>query len=154
MLKQWLWLSIAVVVLDQCTKWFAEAFLVAHKPVSILPSFNLALTYNSGAAFGIFADAGGWQRWFFLGMAVTISIVLVLWILRLKPEEKRLAIALSLVLGGAIGNMVDRALFGQVIDFIQLYYDRWYWPTFNIADSAITIGAMLLILDSFYAGKT
>jgi signal peptidase II len=116
--------------------------------VPVLPSFNLMLTYNPGAAFSFLAGAGGWQRWFFLSLGTAISIALVVWLTRLRPEEKRLGLALALILGGAIGNLIDRAWLGQVIDFIQLYYDRWYWPTFNIADSAISIGAALLVLDS------
>ncbi|MBS1247875.1 MAG: signal peptidase Aspartic peptidase family, partial [Proteobacteria bacterium] len=97
------------------------------------------------------ADAGGWQRWFFLGLGVAVSIGLMVWLGRLKPGEKWLAMALALILGGAVGNLIDRAWLGQVIDFIQLYYDRWYWPAFNIADSAITIGAVLLVLESLWS---
>ncbi len=148
MLKRWWWLSAMVVVLDQATKFLAELLLEIHQPVPVLPSFNLMLTYNPGAAFSFLAGAGGWQRWFFLGLGAAISIVLIVWLTRLRSEEKRLTLALALILGGAIGNLIDRAWLGQVIDFIQLYYDRWYWPAFNVADSAITIGATLLVLDS------
>jgi signal peptidase II len=146
---RWCWgLSGLIVGLDQLTKFLAERLLVMHQPVPVLPSFNLMLTYNPGAAFSFLAGAGGWQRWFFLSLGTAISIALVVWLTRLRPEEKRLGLALALILGGAIGNLIDRAWLGQVIDFIQLYYDRWYWPTFNIADSAISIGAALLVLDS------
>ncbi|TVR61479.1 MAG: lipoprotein signal peptidase [Candidatus Competibacteraceae bacterium] len=146
---RWCWgLSGSIVGLDQLTKFLAERLLVMHQPVPVLPSFNLMLTYNPGAAFSFLAGAGGWQRWFFLSLGTAISIALVVWLTRLRPEEKRLGLALALILGGAIGNLIDRAWLGQVIDFIQLYYDRWYWPTFNIADSAISIGAALLVLDS------
>jgi signal peptidase II len=145
------WLSGAVVVLDQATKVLAETWLAMHQPVPVLPSFNLMLTYNTGAAFSFLADAGGWQRWFFLGLGTTVSISLIVWLWRLKPAEKWLAIALALILGGAVGNLIDRAWLGQVIDFIQLYYDRWYWPAFNLADSAITVGAVLLVLDSLWS---
>ena len=151
MLKSWGWLSLLVIVLDQAAKYLAEALLVIHQPIPVLPSFNLMLTYNTGAAFSFLADAGGWQRWFFLSLGLMVSIGLVAWLYRLKPEEKRLAAALALILGGAIGNLIDRAWLGQVIDFIQLYYDHWYWPAFNIADSAITLGATLLVLDSFWS---
>ncbi len=151
MLKSWGWLSLLVIVLDQAAKYLAEALLVIHRPIPVLPSFNLMLTYNTGAAFSFLADAGGWQRWFFLSLGLMVSIGLVAWLYRLKPEEKRLAAALALILGGAIGNLIDRAWLGQVIDFIQLYYDHWYWPAFNIADSAITLGATLLVLDSFWS---
>jgi signal peptidase II len=149
MLK-WLWLSLGVILLDQATKHLAEATLVAYQAIPVLPSFNLTLMYNTGAAFSILADASGWQRWFFLLLSLAVSIVLVVWISRLQTGERYLAVALALVLGGALGNFIDRAIFGHVIDFIQLYYDRWYWPAFNIADSAITIGAALLIIHSLF----
>jgi len=146
---RWCWVvSGSVIAFDQLTKFLAERLLVMHQPVPVLPSFNWMLTYNPGAAFSFLAGAGGWQRWFFLVLGSLVSIALIIWLTRLRPEEKRLALALALILGGAIGNLIDRAWLGQVIDFIQLYYDRWYWPAFNIADSAITIGAALLVLDS------
>lgn len=148
------WLSAAVVALDQATKHFAETLLVMHQPVSVLPSFNWMLAYNTGAAFSFLRDAGGWQRWFFLSLSTLVGIGLIVWLWRLKPHEKRLGAALALILGGAIGNLVDRAWLGHVIDFIQLYYDRWYWPTFNVADSAITVGAVLLVLDSLFSKET
>ena len=119
-----------------------------------MPSFNLLLTYNTGAAFSFLAGAGGWQRWFFLGLGSLVSIGLIVWLRRLKPTETRLATALALILGGAIGNLIDRAWLGQVIDFIQIYYQHWYWPAFNLADSAITVGAALLVLDSLWSGRT
>ncbi|HRX70344.1 MAG: lipoprotein signal peptidase [Candidatus Competibacteraceae bacterium] len=150
MIKPWIWLSLLVIVLDQATKYLAETLLVMHQPVPVIPFFNLMLTYNTGAAFSFLADAGGWQRWFFLGLGMLVSIGLVIWLTRLKPQEKWLAVALALILGGAIGNLIDRAWLGQVIDFIQIYYDRWYWPAFNIADSAITAGAVLLIVESLW----
>jgi signal peptidase II len=154
MFKSSIWLSFLVVVVDQATKYLAEALLIMHQPVPVLPWFNLMLTYNTGAAFSFLADAGGWQRWFFLGLGSAVSIGLVIWLTRLKPEEKGLAVALALILGGAVGNLIDRAWLGQVIDFIQLYYDRWYWPAFNIADSAITLGATLLVVDSLWSRET
>lgn len=148
------WLSGSVIVLDQVTKFLAETLLTFHQPVPVLPSFNLLLTYNTGAAFSFLAGAGGWQRWFFLGLGLLVSIGLIVWLRRLKPTETRLATALALILGGAIGNLIDRAWLGQVIDFIQLYYQHWYWPAFNLADSAITVGAALLVLDSLWSGRT
>lgn len=148
MLKQWIWLSIAVIALDQLTKYLAETLLVIHQPVPVLPSFNLTLTYNTGAAFSFLAGAGGWQRWFFLGLGFAVSAGLLAWLYRLKSNEKWLAAALSLILAGALGNLIDRLWLGKVIDFIELYYDRWYFPVFNIADIAINIGAALLIIDS------
>ncbi len=148
------WLSGSVIVLDQVTKFLAETLLTFHQPVPVLPSFNLLLTYNTGAAFSFLAGAGGWQRWFFIGLGSLVSIGLIVWLRRLKPTETRLATALALILGGAIGNLIDRAWLGQVIDFIQLYYQHWYWPAFNLADSAITVGAALLVLDSLWSGRT
>ena len=148
------WLSGSVIVLGQVTKFLAETLLTFHQPVPVLPSFNLLLTYNTGAAFSFLAGAGGWQRWFFLGLGSLVSIGLIVWLRRLKPTETRLATALALILGGAIGNLIDRAWLGQVIDFIQLYYQHWYWPAFNLADSAITVGAALLVLDSLWSGRT
>ena len=153
--RRWYWwLSGSVIVLDQVTKFLAETLLTFHQPVPVLPSFNLLLTYNTGAAFSFLAGAGGWQRWFFLGLGLLVSIGLIVWLRRLKPTETRLAAALALILGGAIGNLIDRAWLGQVIDFIQLYYQHWYWPAFNLADSAITVGAALLVLDSLWSGRT
>ncbi|CDH46833.1 signal peptidase II [Candidatus Contendibacter odensensis] len=154
MLKQWWWLSALVIGLDQATKYLAERLLVMHQPLPVAPSFNLLLTYNTGAAFSFLANAGGWQRWFFLGLGLMVSMGLLVWLVRLKPAEQRLAVALALILGGAVGNLIDRVWLGQVIDFIQLYYDRWYWPAFNIADSAITLGAVLLVLDSLGSNKS
>ena len=150
MIKPWIWLSLLVIVLDQVTKYLAETLLVMHQPVPVTPCFNLMLTYNTGAAFSFLADADGWQRWLFLGLGTLVSMGLVIWLTRLKPQETWLAVALALILGGAIGNLIDRAWLGQVIDFIQLYYDRWYWPAFNIADSAITVGAVLLVVESLW----
>ena len=152
--RRWYWwLSGSVIVLDQVTKFLAETLLTFHQPVPILPSFNLMLTYNTGAAFSFLDDAGGWQRWFFLGLGSLVSIGLIVWLRRLKPTETRLATALALILAGAVGNLIDRAWLGQVIDFIQVYYDHWYFPVFNIADISINIGATLLVLDSLWSGR-
>lgn len=147
-MQKWLWLSGLVIVLDQLTKWLAETNLTLYRPVPVLPFFNLTLMYNTGAAFSFLANAGGWQRWFFLILSLIISIILVIWLSRLKAGEGRLAVALALILGGAVGNLIDRALYGYVIDFLDFYYGQWHWPAFNLADSAITIGAILLIVDS------
>ncbi|MER2600845.1 MAG: signal peptidase II, partial [Candidatus Competibacter phosphatis] len=125
--RRWYWwLSGSVIVLDQVTKFLAETLLTFHQPVPILPSFNLMLTYNTGAAFSFLDDAGGWQRWFFLGLGSLVSIGLIVWLRRLKPTETRLATALALILAGAVGNLIDRAWLGQVIAFILVYYDHWY----------------------------
>ncbi len=146
--SRWLWLSLGVVVLDQFTKLVAEGALDPYRPVSLLPFFNLTLVYNTGAAFSLLADAGGWQRWFFLGLSAVVSLALVVWIVRLPRGQGRLALALALVLGGAVGNLIDRALYGHVIDFLDLHYGGWHWPAFNVADAAITVGAVLLVADT------
>jgi signal peptidase II len=147
---KWLGVSVLVILLDQVTKFLAEAKLIYAEPMSILPSFNLTLLYNRGAAFSFLSDAGGWQRWFFVTVSLLASVALVIWLRKLKPEQWQLALALSLVLGGAIGNLIDRLWLGHVVDFIQLYYRDFYWPAFNIADSAITVGAILLLWDGLF----
>jgi signal peptidase II len=139
-----------VVALDQLTKRLAEAKLTYADPVAIWPSFNLTLLYNRGAAFSFLSDAGGWQRWFFVAVSMLASVALIYWLSRLKPYQWLLALALSLVLGGAVGNLVDRLWLGHVVDFIQVYYREFYWPAFNVADSAITMGAVLLIWDALF----
>jgi signal peptidase II len=144
----WFWLSGVVLILDQGSKWFADSLLGPHDAVPLLPFLDLRKAYNPGAAFSFLSDASGWQRWFFSGLAVLIIGVLVVWLRRLSHGQGRVALALALILGGAAGNLVDRVLYGHVIDFIDLYYGTWHWPTFNIADSAITLGAVLLILDA------
>jgi signal peptidase II len=150
---KWLWLSGVVLVLDQCSKLIADAWLVLHQPVVLLPFLNLRLAYNTGAAFSFLHDAAGWQRWFFIGLALVVMAVLVVWLARLAAHQTGTALALSLILGGAAGNLIDRVVYGHVIDFIDFYYRSWHWPTFNVADSAITIGAGLLILDALLAHR-
>lgn len=149
MLK-YLWISILVIALDQITKYIASSQLDYAVPVSVIPMFNFTLLHNTGAAFSFLSDAGGWQRWFFVVLALAISVVLFVWLLRLKPHEKWIAVSLALILGGAIGNVIDRSLYGYVIDFLDVYYDTWHWPAFNIADSAITVGAVVLILEGLF----
>jgi signal peptidase II len=152
MLK-WLWLSLAVIITDQVTKYYATDLLIYAEPVAVMPLFNLTLLHNTGAAFSFLSDAGGWQRWFFSAMAVGVSIGITIWLSRLGPRERWLAIALALVVGGALGNLWDRLYFGYVVDFIQVYYQRWYFPAFNIADSAITIGAIMLLIDALFGSS-
>jgi signal peptidase II len=150
---KWLWLSVLTVALDQLTKYIAEAELLLHKPVAVIPGFfNFTLMYNKGAAFSFLSDAGGWQRFLFAGLSTVISIFLLFWLKQISKDDEQkhnhiLQIAIALILGGAIGNLIDRALTGEVVDFIQVYYSTYYFPAFNIADSAITLGAGLLILD-------
>lgn len=152
MLK-WLWLSGVVIGIDQLTKYIAETQLQFQVPVEVMPSFNWFLAYNTGAAFSFLSEAGGWQRWFFVGLALFATVIILAWLKRLPYGRNREAIALSLILGGAIGNVIDRLLYGRVIDFIQWYYADYYWPSFNIADSAIFLGAIILIMDAAFSLK-
>jgi len=150
---KWLWFSGLVLILDQFTKLLADALLVMYEPVSLLPFLDLSKAYNAGAAFSFLSQADGWQRWFFVGITLFVAVVIVLWLARLPKSQRCVGLALSLVLGGAIGNLIDRLVYGHVIDFIDLYYGSWHWPTFNVADSAITVGAVLLVLDSLLSGN-
>ncbi len=150
---RWLWLAAVVIVLDQLTKYWADAQLQLHWPREVMTGFNLTLSYNAGAAFSFLADAGGWQRWFFITLALGVAAFIISWLRRLTHEERWMAIALTLVLGGAIGNVIDRVLLGHVIDFIDIYYGGWHWPTFNIADSAISIGAVMMVIDGLRGQK-
>ncbi len=118
----------------------------------MLPVLNLTLVFNEGAAFSFLATASGWQRWFFIALAVVITAVLVGWLAKLQPHERITAAGLSLVAGGAVGNLVDRLLYGHVVDFLDFYWRSWHWPAFNVADSAITIGVALLLLEALRAG--
>lgn len=153
MLK-YLWISVLVAIADQATKWVANTQLDYHVAVPVLPYFEWFLSYNQGAAFSFLAGAGGWQRWFFLILASIISIVLIVWIKKLEPQEKLTAVSLCLILGGAIGNIIDRAYLGYVIDFIQVWLGSYPWPAFNIADSAIFVGAALLIIGGLLQPKS
>tara|TARA_B110000285_G_scaffold164760_1_gene184027 strand:- start:684 stop:1145 length:462 start_codon:yes stop_codon:yes gene_type:complete len=148
MLK-YLFITSLVIVFDQVSKWLMVSWLSLYETVVVMPYFNLTMAHNEGAAFSFLSEAGGWQRWLFIGLALVISIVLLVWLAKLKPTEKLEAISLSLILGGAIGNVIDRISYGYVIDFIDLYIGHNHWPVFNIADSAICIGAILLVADSF-----
>ena len=148
---RWLWLSVLVVVIDLATKLWVEASFEFREQLPVIDGFfNLTLVYNKGAAFSFLADAGGWQRWFFIVLSIVISIGLLVWLKRLQPSERVVAVGVSLVLGGAIGNLIDRVLYGQVIDFLLFYYDRWSWPAFNVADSAIFLGVGFLLFDAFF----
>jgi len=153
MLK-WLWLSVLAIVLDQGSKLTVDNLMQLYQSIPVLPYFNLTYVHNTGAAFSFLSEAGGWQRWFFAGLAVLISTGITVWLAKLKPQETLLAIALALVLGGAVGNLIDRLAYGYVIDFIDVYYENWHWPAFNIADSAITLGVVLMIAESFGLGHT
>jgi signal peptidase II len=145
----WLSLSVIVILLDQWTKQLAEANILFAQRIPVMPFFDLTLQYNTGAAFSFLADAGGWQRWFFTTLAFIVSAVLTIWLVKEPAGKKWLPIALTLIIGGAIGNVIDRLLHGHVIDFILWYVDNYYWPAFNIADSAIFVGAIMMFVDGF-----
>lgn len=146
---KWLWLAVLVVVLDLGTKAIATAMLTYGNPVPVMPSFNFTLLHNTGAAFSFLADAAGWQRWFFVTLAIVVSVVLVGWLRKLQSHETWTAIAIVLILGGALGNVYDRVVHGYVVDFLHFYWQNWHFPAFNVADTAITIGAAMMILDAF-----
>jgi len=145
----WLWLSLAVVGLDQATKFLVTRFFELYERVEVLPVLDFTLLHNTGAAFSMLASASGWQRPFFIGLGLAMSVLLVVWIWRAPRGDKLLPLSLSLILGGAIGNVIDRVIHGYVVDFIHVHWGASYFPAFNIADSAITVGAALMILDAF-----
>jgi signal peptidase II len=151
--------SLIIVLLDQITKQVMDGWLGLCQPYAcerqhILPFFQLVVLYNEGAAFSFLADAGGWQRWVLSGVSLIVSIGICIWLLRLTSEQRILRWSLALILGGALGNLIDRALFGHVIDFLVLYYDPYYFPAFNVADAAISLGACGLLLDMFLTKET
>lgn len=146
-MRNGLLITALVIIADQLTKYLAVANLQFHIPVYVMPSFNWFLAHNTGAAFSFLQDAGGWQRWFFIGLAVVVSVVLLVWLRSLKAQQTWERVALALILGGALGNLIDRVHLGYVVDFIQVYYANYYWPSFNVADSAICVGAGMLIWD-------
>ena len=150
---RWLWLALVVIVLDQLTKYWADATLQLYWPKEIMPGLNFTLSYNTGAAFSFLADAGGWQRWFFIALALGVAAFIITWLRRLKHEDLWTVIALTLILGGALGNVWDRVYIGHVIDFIDVYFQGWHWPAFNVADSAITIGAVMMVIDGLRGRK-
>ncbi len=141
-------LAAALVVVDFSAKLLAYEYLSARS-MDILPIFKLALVFNRGAAFGFLSDAGGWQHGFFIAVAVVVSVALAGWLWRDGGRNALLCCALALVLAGAVGNLIDRVSYGFVIDFIVLHYGGWYFPAFNLADAAISIGAVLLVIDNF-----
>ena len=146
---RWLWLSLIVVIVDQASKLWVLDNMALYETISVLPFFNLFHAHNYGAAFSFLHDAQGWQRWFFVIIAVAISALLLVWMRKSPASERLLPAAYALVIGGALGNLYDRLVYGYVVDMIQVFYQDWYYPTFNIADSAICIGGALLIFDAF-----
>lgn len=152
----WLLLSVLILVVDRVSKDFFEGSLSMYQRIQVIPDyFDWTLAYNTGAAFSFLADADGWQRWFFAAIAIVVSVVLVVWVKRLKRHETLLAVALAMVLGGALGNLYDRVVLGHVVDFILVHWqNRWFFPAFNLADTFITVGAILLALDMFKSDKS
>ncbi len=145
----WIGFAAVLVVLDLWTKHLASQNLELYRPRVITGWLNLTLAHNDGAAFSLLAGAGGWQRWFFTVVAVAVSVVLMIWLKRLPNGARLLPVSLMMVLGGAIGNMVDRVRLGYVVDFIDVHYQGWHWPAFNVADSVIVVGVILLLIEGF-----
>ncbi|WP_372844449.1 signal peptidase II [Psychrobacter sp.] len=151
----WYLLSLIVIIFDQWTKWLAETNLTFLEPVPVIePFLNWTLAYNYGAAFSFLADAGGWQKWFFAGLALLMSLFLIGYLIKAPRQAKLLSLGLALVLGGAVGNLIDRLLHGHVIDFIHVHYaDVWHYPIFNIADIGICIGVAMIVIDMLFLEK-
>ena len=147
-LMLWLGIALVVVLLDQVTKIAMSERLLYGQSEPITTYFNLVMLYNKGAAFSFLSDQPGWQRYFFTGVSV-IASVFILWMLKRNPDQRLFCWALALILGGAIGNLIDRVAYGHVIDFLDFHVHGWHWPAFNVADSAITVGALLFVLDEF-----
>ena len=150
---KWLLLSAMVVLVDQLTKSYISRHYGEFEFTTVLPVLDITRMHNVGAAFSFLADASGWQRWLFIALAVGVSIAIVVWLFRMPRSKVLLAAGLSLVLGGAIGNVIDRIRLGYVVDFIHFHWDRAYFPAFNVADSAITVGAAFLLLDALFEPK-
>ncbi len=150
----WLLVSVVIVVLDLWTKSIATQNLTLYRPVELTSWLNMTLAHNYGAAFSFLSDAGGWQRWLLTGLATVVTGVLVIWLTRLPASDKLTAAALALIIGGALGNVIDRTRHGYVVDFIDVYYRDWHWPAFNLADSAITCGVILLLLDGLFLSSS
>jgi len=150
---KWLWLTLLLLVLDQVTKQWVAGTMDLYQSIKVLPFFNITYVHNLGAAFSFLADQGGWQRWFFTVVAFIASIVFTVWLARTPKEQPLLAVALACMLSGAVGNLIDRFFLGYVIDFLDFYVGGSHWPAFNVADSAIFIGAALMITDSIIQDK-
>jgi signal peptidase II len=149
----WLRLSALVIVLDQWSKWLIVRRFELYQTKVVLPVFDLVHAHNRGAAFSFLNNDADWPRWFFSALAVAVCAALIVWLRRLPATARLLAAALALIIGGALGNLIDRLRHGYVVDFIQVHWSVHYFPAFNVADSAITIGACLLLLDSFLASR-
>jgi len=149
---KFLWIAVIVFILDQASKYAAVKYLLGKAEVKITSFFNFVLVYNSGAAFGFLSEASGWQNMLFIGIALVAVVVILAIVRRMGVNDTQVIIGLMLILGGAAGNLIDRLIHGYVIDYIDLYYRSWHWPAFNIADAAISLGAVLLVLDALGLG--
>ena len=150
----WLWLSALIVVADQLTKGYIVASFELYDRVQVWPMFGITRLHNTGAAFSFLASAGGWQRWFFVTIAVAVTVLVSVWLKRMpRAGHGWLAASLALIVGGAIGNVIDRLFRGHVVDFLSVHWDRWFFPAFNVADAAITVGAVILLIDSLFDGR-
>lgn len=145
---RWLILTVVIIALDQWTKVLASQHLVLYQSLPLTSFFNLTLSHNTGAAFSLLHDVNGWQRWFFATVAIAASIIILIWLYKLPARKPLVAIALCLVLGGALANLWDRMTLGYVVDFLDFYLGNYHWPAFNVADTAIVIGVFLLIIDT------
>jgi signal peptidase II len=154
--RGWRWLPVTalVILLDQLSKAWMVRHFSFDQSLTVLPVLNITLRFNTGAAFSVLADASGWQRWLFTGLAIAVAAIIVVWLYRLDGRKQwLLALSLSLILAGALGNLIDRLVLGHVIDFIDVHWKDVHFPAFNVADSAITVGAILLLLDTWVAGR-
>ena len=149
----WLLLSGVVLLLDQVTKLWVSAELALYQSIEVTSFFNIRLAHNTGAAFSMLSEAGGWQRWFFTVLAVLVCGLLLWWLVRLERGMRATAAGYALIIGGALGNVWDRVCYGYVVDFLDFHWAGWHYPTFNIADAAITLGATLLLLDVLRAQR-
>ena len=155
MIRAWRWLGVTavVVLLDQLSKLWIVRHYSYGESLALLPVLNVTLRFNPGAAFSLLADASGWQRWLFTGLAVVVGGAIVVWLAQLEARQRLLALSLSFILAGALGNLIDRLRIGHVIDFVDVHWKDVHFPAFNVADSAITIGAILMLLDAWFGGR-
>ncbi|MEJ2680715.1 MAG: signal peptidase II [Gammaproteobacteria bacterium] len=150
----WTWVTLLVFVLDQASKYWVVGQLYVGEVRSWTSFFNLTLVYNPGAAWSFLADMGGTQRWFLVGFSAFASLALAVWLYTLRRSERWVSIAIALILGGALGNLYDRIMWGEVVDFLDFFWSNYHFPAFNVADSAITLGAGILLIDLLFAKKT
>jgi len=147
---RWLWLSFVIIVLDQWTKFLVVKHLSLNSPYAVMPYLNFRLAFNRGSAFSFLSFASGWQIWLLVGVAVIICILILIWLNRIPRRAYWLAISLALIFGGAFGNIIDRLRYGYVVDFVDVYIKNWHYPTFNLADSAICVGVVMLIIHMLF----